>query len=98
MAMHDTTTFGDRGGGEDGDELARKEIGLWPAIAAFLREHREWRLLFYSTNNNGMTVLERAERRRNRSSPRLSAPAERRARLNTRQSARDWRESNPGSG
>jgi len=57
IAMHDTTTFGDRGGG---DMEAHTKIGLWPAIALFLREHREWRLLFYLTNNNGMTVLERS--------------------------------------
>jgi hypothetical protein len=60
IAVHDTTTFGDRGGGGEIDDMETpKKVGLWPALALFLREHQEWQLLFYLTNNNGMTVLER---------------------------------------
>lgn len=52
LAMHDTSTFGDRG------EL-RGTIGIWPAVVQFLRESPEWALAFYMTNNNGLTVLQR---------------------------------------
>jgi cephalosporin hydroxylase len=60
IVMHDTSSCGDRGGGEFGDGAAQSKAGLWPAIARFLRGHPEWRLLFYFTNNNGLTVLERS--------------------------------------
>jgi cephalosporin hydroxylase len=53
VALHDTSTFGDRG------ELSGT-VGLWPAVARFLRQSPEWALAFYMTNNNGLTVLERA--------------------------------------
>ena len=71
IAMHDTTTFGDHGGGEVGDLVARTKVGLWPAIAQFLRENRRWRLLFYLTNNNGMTVLERGVEEISPAQPRI---------------------------
>jgi cephalosporin hydroxylase len=59
IAIHDTSTFGDRGGGEAGDDEAATKVGVWPAIAQFLRNQRSWKLLFHFTNNNGLTVLER---------------------------------------
>jgi cephalosporin hydroxylase len=59
IAMHDTTTFGDRGGGEAGDPVAASKRGLWPAIAEFLKNESAWRLQFHFTHNNGLTVLER---------------------------------------
>ncbi|MBS0189285.1 MAG: hypothetical protein JSS51_14570 [Planctomycetes bacterium] len=59
IAFHDTSTFGDVGGGEAGDPEAARQRGLWPAIAEFLRAHREWRLQFLHTHNNGLTVIER---------------------------------------
>ncbi len=34
--------------------------GLWPAVEEFLAEHPEWRIKERFTNNNGLTVLERA--------------------------------------
>ena len=57
IAFHDTSTFGDQG------EKASPEIpappGIWPAIAEFLRQNRVWDILFYYTNNNGLTVIKR---------------------------------------
>jgi hypothetical protein len=50
IALHDTTTFGERG--ESGGD------GLWQAIEELLAAG-EWRLLMRFTNNNGFTVLER---------------------------------------
>ena len=50
IAFHDTETFGFRG--EDNDP-----IGIWPAVAEFLREQPQWRLLQHYANNNGLTVL-----------------------------------------
>jgi hypothetical protein len=52
IVMHDTSIFGDFG-------EARMTVGLWPAIAGFLHGCSDWRLSFYFTNNNGLTVLER---------------------------------------
>jgi cephalosporin hydroxylase len=51
--------LGDQGGGELCDTKARTKMGLWPAIADFLRKHEVCRPLLYFTNNNGLTVLER---------------------------------------
>jgi hypothetical protein len=53
IIMHDTTTFGNGGGG-DGDI-----IGLWPAIQEFIDSHPEWQMIERRTNNNGLTVLKR---------------------------------------
>ena len=39
------------------DEIAK---GLWPAIEEFLQAHPEWKLKERFSNNNGLTVLERA--------------------------------------
>jgi hypothetical protein len=52
VALHDTSTFGDRG-------EPSGAVGLWPAVSRFLRESPDWALAFYVTNNNGLTVLER---------------------------------------
>jgi hypothetical protein len=56
IAFHDTTTFGDR---DEHPDDTQGRAGLWPAIAKFLRENHDWKLLFYYTNNNGLTVLHR---------------------------------------
>jgi cephalosporin hydroxylase len=52
IALHDTVTFGEKG--EDGGP------GLIPAIWDFLTTSPEWRIKEHHTNNNGLTVLERA--------------------------------------
>lgn len=52
IALHDTTTFGDRG------ETAGHR-GLWPAVTEFLDAHHEWELFVRYENNNGLTVLRR---------------------------------------
>ena len=54
ICFHDTTSCADFGvgpGGLDG--------GLWKAIEEFLVEHKEWKLKFRHTNNNGLTAIER---------------------------------------
>jgi hypothetical protein len=51
LVVHSTSTFGDCG--EDG------RVGLWPAIARFLRTSPEWEMAQYYTHNNGLTVLRR---------------------------------------
>ena len=58
IAIHDTSVFGDRGGGESGDADASTKIGIRPAISTFLRTHAAWKLFLYFTNNNGLTVLD----------------------------------------
>jgi len=51
IAMHDTTTFGQMGeGGWD---------GLQWVIDEFLANHPEWVVAYKTTENNGLTVLER---------------------------------------
>lgn len=55
IGLHDTTTFGKRG--EDGSEP-----GLEAAVNEFLDtdEGREWQVVLWRTNNNGLTVLQRS--------------------------------------
>lgn len=54
IVMHDTETFGDKG--EDGSTP-----GLWGALEEFLAVHPEWSIAERRTNNNGLSVLVRAE-------------------------------------
>jgi GT2 family glycosyltransferase/tetratricopeptide (TPR) repeat protein len=56
IALHDTTTFGERG-------EAPGSRGLWPAVEEFLAQGT-FRLLERHTNNNGLTVLEALGQRR----------------------------------
>ena len=72
ILLHDTTV--DEWEGEaircnqNADEMSQitgipvEEItkGLWPAVEEFLHTHPEWKLKERFTNNNGLTVLERA--------------------------------------
>lgn len=53
MIFHDTTTYGRVG--EDGSKL-----GLQDAIDEWLHYNNTWRIREIYTNNNGLTVLERA--------------------------------------
>jgi len=53
IAMHDTTTFADKG--KDGSKP-----GLQAAIDEFLSANRQWRLCMHLPHNNGMTLLERS--------------------------------------
>lgn len=53
IVFHDTFTFGLVG--EDGG------MGLIPAIMEFLIENPHWKVKYFFTNNNGLTVLERIE-------------------------------------
>jgi beta-1,4-mannosyl-glycoprotein beta-1,4-N-acetylglucosaminyltransferase len=55
LVLHDTETFGLRG------ETAG-HAGIWPAIAAFVRENPQWRLLHHFAHSNGLTVLTRIDR------------------------------------
>lgn len=52
IVLHDTVTFGERG--EDGG------AGLLPAMWEFLTAFPKWGIKTHYTNNNGLTVLERA--------------------------------------
>lgn len=56
IAMHDTTTFGERGEAEG-------TRGLWPAVEEFLAAHPEWEIAARYHHNHGLTVLERADER-----------------------------------
>ena len=53
MIFHDTTTYGRVG--EDGSKL-----GLQDAIDEWLHYNNAWRIREIYTNNNGLTILERA--------------------------------------
>jgi beta-1,4-mannosyl-glycoprotein beta-1,4-N-acetylglucosaminyltransferase len=52
LVMHDTETFA-HGGESNGHQ------GIWPAIADYMKEHPEWRLLHHFQHNNGLTVFTR---------------------------------------
>jgi hypothetical protein len=51
IAFHDTQTFGTVG--DDGDE------GIFKAISQFLGSRPEWREVYHTHKNNGLTVIER---------------------------------------
>ena len=51
IAFHDTDTFGNVG--EDGNE------GIGKAILEFMDARPEWRVVYHSHRNNGLTVIER---------------------------------------
>lgn len=55
IAMHDTTTFGERGECEG-------SRGLWLAVQDYLAAHPEWRLVARYHHNHGLTILERRDR------------------------------------
>jgi hypothetical protein len=55
LVLHDTETFGEKG------ETAGHG-GIWPAIAAFVRQNPQWHLLHHFPHSNGLTVLSRMER------------------------------------
>lgn len=54
LVFHDTETFGLQG------ETAG-HAGIWPAIAAFVRQNPQWLLLHHFPHSNGLTVLSRVE-------------------------------------
>ncbi len=56
IIFHDTTTFEWTGESYEGKV---GELGLWPAIAEFLEENKNWELHERFTNNNGLTILKR---------------------------------------
>ena len=52
LIFHDTETFGTEG-------QTPGEKGIWPAIAEYCRAHQEWRLVYHSKINNGLSILAR---------------------------------------
>jgi len=54
LVFHDTETYGHRGETE-------ADSGMWPPIAAFVRQNPQWRLLHHFQHDNGLTVLMRVE-------------------------------------
>ena len=52
IVFHDTTSF------EHNGEFGGR--GIWPAIQEFMDSHPEWQMKHRYTNNNGLTVLQRA--------------------------------------
>jgi hypothetical protein len=57
IIFHDTTSFG-----FIGEQYVQAGFvqGLWPAIEEFLQANPEWKILERYTNNNGLTVIEKA--------------------------------------
>ena len=51
IGFHDTAYFG-----INGDDGGR---GLIPAINEFLETHKEWKIVYQTDNNNGLTIIER---------------------------------------
>jgi predicted O-methyltransferase YrrM len=52
LGFHDVFTFGQKG--EDG-----KDWGLIPAIMEFLQNNPEWKISYYTVENNGLLILEK---------------------------------------
>jgi predicted O-methyltransferase YrrM len=52
LGFHDVYSFGHTG--EDG-----KDMGLIPAILQFLSENKEWKISYYTPENNGLLILEK---------------------------------------
>lgn len=73
IIMHDTTVDewkgetvrccldANRQSKESGIPVEEITKGLWPAIEEFLKEHPEWKIERRYTNNNGLTILARAQ-------------------------------------
>lgn len=63
IGFHDTTTFGTVGEppyeGISGDLACGK--GLLFALGEFLNEHPEWKVVYKTDANNGLTIIERSE-------------------------------------
>jgi hypothetical protein len=53
LGFHDTTTFAEVG--------EHNQKGLWPAIEEFMVENPHWVVYERHINNNGLTILKRAE-------------------------------------
>lgn len=51
MVFHDTAVFGEKG--EDGGP------GLLPALRRFLKDNKEWSVIYHTDANNGLTVVSR---------------------------------------
>jgi len=52
LGFHDVYSFGHTG--EDG-----KDVGLIPAIMQFLSKNKEWKISYYTPENNGLLILEK---------------------------------------
>lgn len=52
LGFHDVFTFGHSG--EDG-----RDMGLVPAIMEFLQNNKEWKIGYYTHENNGLLILEK---------------------------------------
>ena len=56
IIFHDTTSFETVGESYTGNP----EKGIWPAIQEFLQLNPQWKLKERFTNNNGLTIIEKA--------------------------------------
>lgn len=56
LAFHDTFTCGDN----DRSGPDPKALGIWPAIAEFMCENPQWKIVYKTNANNGLLVLERS--------------------------------------
>jgi hypothetical protein len=56
IALHDTGIYGEHGEGGG--------PGLLPALRRFLHEHSEWRVIYHTDANHGLTVISRDDRDR----------------------------------
>ena len=69
IIMHDTHAYGFKNAKDlphQKPPLIKKvgePVGLWAAVEEFLEAHREWSIKEHFKNNNGLTVLERKDRR-----------------------------------
>jgi hypothetical protein len=64
LVFHDTQTFGTSGHDTSMTSHYNGKVGtlgLLPAIIEFVIEHPEWKFKIHKTNNNGLTVLEKAK-------------------------------------
>lgn len=58
IVFHDTETFGTHGQKPDVD-FGYEGKGIWYAIEEFLQENKEWDIVYKTSVNNGLTILER---------------------------------------
>lgn len=59
IIFHDTETFGERGQDPSVDFGYDGFPGIWYAIEEFLSRYPEWKIVYKTSKNNGLTIIEK---------------------------------------
>lgn len=59
IIFHDTETFGERGQDPTVDFGYDGHLGIWYAIEEFLKRNSQWKIVYKTPKNNGLTIIEK---------------------------------------